>query len=303
MTWPVAKVLDWIMGPYKTVLFKRSQLKALVNLHGTTGGLGGGLGPDEISVITGALDMETKVARSGMTPWDKIYMLGMDTILDEQMLKEIMGMGHSRIPVYQGSDKKKIIGLILVKELVLLDPTKPVKVENCKLREIPYLPADIPMFDLLGLFRSSRSHMAVLCEPKEAYDNYVLSNGAYGLGEPLGIITLEDVTEELLQEEIVDETDKYVDNKQEQLVQVQGYEYSILTEPVKRRVSRLQRTISISKKKIDYLRRSSIAAADNSKFQNRAESLRTPLLSHDGSSNCGSRAWHSMDSGGASSNI
>lgn len=110
------------------MLFKRSQLKALVNLHGTAGGLGGGLGPDEISVITGALDMETKVARSGMTPWDKIYMLGMDTILDEQMLKEIMGMGHSRIPVYQGADKYVVhkmesreFGLSFIWNLVLSD--------------------------------------------------------------------------------------------------------------------------------------------------------------------------------------
>ena len=57
-------------------LFRRAQLKALVDIHSTefqSEGLGGGyLSPEEINIIRGALDMTEKKAFVGMTPLDKV---------------------------------------------------------------------------------------------------------------------------------------------------------------------------------------------------------------------------------------
>ena len=54
-------------------LFRRAQLKALVDIHSQSSGLGGGyLSSEEISVIRGALDMTGKKAFVGMTPLDKV---------------------------------------------------------------------------------------------------------------------------------------------------------------------------------------------------------------------------------------
>jgi metal transporter CNNM len=44
-------------------MFRRTQLKALVDMHGADEGLGGNLTVDEISVICGALDLTSKTAR------------------------------------------------------------------------------------------------------------------------------------------------------------------------------------------------------------------------------------------------
>ena len=53
-------------------LFRRGQLKALVDLHGTTEGMGGDLGEEEINVIRGALDLTGKQATIAMTPLEKV---------------------------------------------------------------------------------------------------------------------------------------------------------------------------------------------------------------------------------------
>lgn len=43
--------------------YRRGQLKALVDIHGASEGLGGNLSEDEIKVICGALDLTNKTAR------------------------------------------------------------------------------------------------------------------------------------------------------------------------------------------------------------------------------------------------
>lgn len=53
IAWPLGKLLDVLLGTEQHVLFRRKQLKALVDLHGEGGGMGGKLSEDEIKIITG----------------------------------------------------------------------------------------------------------------------------------------------------------------------------------------------------------------------------------------------------------
>jgi len=80
-----------------------------------------------------------------MTPISEVFMLSIDSKLDYALLKKICQTGHSRVPVYEEVDVpiravgegdkaldekqnprtqkvKKIIGILLVKQCVLLDP-------------------------------------------------------------------------------------------------------------------------------------------------------------------------------------
>lgn len=64
------------LSPPLQALFRRAQLKALVDIHSSTAGMMGGyLTNEEISVIRGALDLSGKQAVMAMTPLDKVCFL------------------------------------------------------------------------------------------------------------------------------------------------------------------------------------------------------------------------------------
>eukprot|EP01111_Echinosteliopsis_oligospora_P009091 TRINITY_DN2602_c0_g1_i7.p2 TRINITY_DN2602_c0_g1~~TRINITY_DN2602_c0_g1_i7.p2 ORF type:complete len:236 (-),score=65.89 TRINITY_DN2602_c0_g1_i7:207-914(-) len=67
-------------------------------------------------------------------------------------------------------------------------------VRNIKQYRIPSVEAGLPLYDMLTHFQSGRSHMAMVLDEKDRMTC-------------IGIITLEDVIEELLQTEILDEAD------------------------------------------------------------------------------------------------
>jgi metal transporter CNNM len=55
-----------------------------------------------------------------------------------------------------------LIGVLLVKELPLADPHGGLRVADLRLRELQFLSADVPLYDVLKIFRMGRAHMACL---------------------------------------------------------------------------------------------------------------------------------------------
>ena len=158
---------------------------------------------DEVHVIRGALQLKDKHVQDAMTPLDNVFMLNEDTVVDDALVRDLVRRGHSRVPVYRG-ERGQFVGILLIKSL--LDrpaPTSsaaPVRVRDLGLRPLIWVDADCPLYEMLRSFRSGQTHMAAV------------RRVAKGGVQVRGIITLEDVMEQLLQEEIHDETD--VDKQQ-----------------------------------------------------------------------------------------
>jgi metal transporter CNNM len=190
ISWPIAKFLDLVLGKQQGALYKKAELKELVTLHGKIHG--GDLSEDEVKIIQGTLTLHGKKIEQVMTQLEHVFMLSSDTILTRDVLADIADSGHSRIPIYHGQEKKEIIGLLLVKKLILLDD-EPRKIRDLgNLIKAPKMKTDTNLFDAINFFQQGASHLA-LVQGKD--------------GMLIGIVTLEDLIEELLLEEIEDESD------------------------------------------------------------------------------------------------
>ncbi|GLT58039.1 hypothetical protein SLA2020_309650 [Shorea laevis] len=293
ISYPISKVLDWMLGKGHAALLRRAELKTFVDFHGNKAGKGGDLTHDETTIIAGALEMTEKTAKDAMTPISKAFSLDLDATLTLETLNSIMTMGHSRVPVYHGNPTN-IIGLILVKNLLSVDPRDTVPLRKMIIRKIPRVSEDVPLYDILNEFQKGHSHIAVVykdlnkkevaanpqfkdscknpggqpetvskkdskedghsistqnvgltLDSQQAWTSTPNSHGSQQMKknpptipafkkrhrgcsfcildienspipefssseEVVGVITMEDVIEEILQEEILDETDEYV---------------------------------------------------------------------------------------------
>jgi metal transporter CNNM len=161
ISYPISKLLDAILGKRHGSLFRRSELKTLVDFHGDEAGKGGELTHDETTIIAGALQLTEKTAKNSMTPIEEVFALDVNEKLDMEKMRTIMAKGHSRIPVYAG-EKNNIIGLLLVKNLLTLPPQDETPVRSCTIRKIPRVAEDEPLYDILNDFQKGHSHMAVV---------------------------------------------------------------------------------------------------------------------------------------------
>ncbi|KFA76748.1 hypothetical protein S40288_07827 [Stachybotrys chartarum IBT 40288] len=199
VAWPTAKLLDWILGEDHGTVYKKSGLKTLVTLHKSLGEISDRLNQDEVTIITAVLDLKDKAVAEVMTPMDDVFTLSEDHILDEKTMDMILSLGYSRIPIYRSGNETDFVGMLLVKTLITYDPEDRIPVRDVPLGAIVETRPETSCLDIINFFQEGKSHMVLVSEYPGA------DHGA------LGVVTLEDVIEELIGEEIVDESDVYVD--------------------------------------------------------------------------------------------
>ena len=111
----------------------------------------------------------------------------------EEMLAQVIDAGHTRIPVY-GRNRDDIVGILHAKDLLpelARGPSQRIEHWTKLLRQPVFVPETKPIDALLQELQHSRNHMVVVL------DEY---------GGVSGLVTMEDVLEEIVGE-IVDEYD------------------------------------------------------------------------------------------------
>ena len=246
ITYWLGKCLDIILGEQGKTRYQNQDLKALVEMHtyeaikriseeeeknpyiakedipkpsNTMG-----LSPEEANLMISALEIRDKKVIEIMITFDKIYSINLEEPINRKKVFEILDKGFSRIPVFRNGDKSDFIGILRIKQLISIDfnQNRSLKELGIRLKLPLVISPTMTLIDLLREFRKGKSHMAFITEQVELLqsklglnrNNSVQFNLRYNetFSESkkikiLGIVTLEDVIEQIFNLEIMDEED------------------------------------------------------------------------------------------------
>jgi len=190
LLWLLEKLNVLLFGKRNKNSVSEDEIKALLDL----GIESNSIEYDEHNLIKNVFNMNDKTAQDIMTPRVNIYSISENKSLKSQK-KLLINSPHSRIPLYK-EDHDDIQNYIFLRDALEAlsngdDDQKP----NAIAIPILKIKANTKVDSLLLMFQKRREHMALVIDE---------------FGGTSGIVTLEDVLEELVGE-IVDETDKVVD--------------------------------------------------------------------------------------------
>jgi metal transporter CNNM len=193
VTYPVSKplqlILDKLVGDEHHSLHSRDELGLIIGEHQADDS--SELDEDEVEIIQSALQLSEKTVKDIMRPIDEVFWLPIDAELNEETVDMITSHGYSRIPILS-RDKSDCYGVLLMKDMVDINFTgHPVPVSAFTLHKTRVIGSRTALDTMFRKFISIHSHLV----PIEKDD------------EIIGIVTVEDLVEEILGHEIADETD------------------------------------------------------------------------------------------------
>jgi len=188
---PLEMLLDFLLPHRKAKLQTRSELGLLISEH--IDDKSSELDDDEVEIMKGALALSEKRVREITTAIRDTYWMTPETKLDDTRIDEIKMKGYSRIPIFN-KELTESYGLLLMKDLVDIDfDDNDYKVSDIALHPTRMVGSKTALDTMFRKFINARAHLI----PVERDDKII------------GIVTIEDLIEEIIGHEIEDETDRH----------------------------------------------------------------------------------------------
>ncbi len=189
---PIAWSLDKLLGEEMPSVYSRHELLKVIEEH--EGSNHSDIDEDEERIVRGALTFSDKTAVDVMTPRSVMMTLKESERLTPALIKRLREAGHSRFPVYDG-EENNVSGILYAKELIgrkLSGKTVKAFVDRAVFAVHDHTKLD----EVLNAFLKTKHHLFVVLDD---FDTLV------------GLITVEDIIEEIVGMEIVDEFDVHTD--------------------------------------------------------------------------------------------
>lgn len=191
---PVARYIDkHTPNKLEHWLFSRSQLLKLFDTYHIAAD--SDIAQDELDIIKHVLQFGDKTIASVMTPRRAVRAVSAQDTVGPLLLDELHKSGFSRFPVYDGGNKKdEVVGTLYLRDLLRVRDGK--KVADVMDDKVYYVKSQAPLDHALNAFLKTSHHLFIVVDEFE---------------EVVGVITIEDVIEQILGKTITDEFDQYED--------------------------------------------------------------------------------------------
>lgn len=150
---------------------------------------------EELEIAKNALTFGDKIIRDIMTPRKVTKFVAIDESIGPVLMDELHKSGHSRFPVYEGS-QDKVVGTLFLRDVMSQKADSGGKVRDLMHNKVFYMHDEEKLTDALQAFIKTHHHLFVVVNNFE---------------DIIGVVTLEDVLEQIIGQPIVDEFDQYDD--------------------------------------------------------------------------------------------
>lgn len=187
ITTPLGRLFDRFLSEAPVTLTRAELTHMISSVQVADTDLSG----DEVRIIKHALNFGDKKVHDVMTPKSVITSVRDDDVLSPVLLDELHKSGHSRFPVL-AADGENAVGILYLKDL--FDVKSHTRVSELMHRPVQYVNEDRELDHVLQAFIRTKQHLFLVVNP---------------FAEITGLITIEDVVEQVLGKPIIDEFDKY----------------------------------------------------------------------------------------------
>ncbi|MDE6189094.1 MAG: hemolysin family protein [Clostridia bacterium] len=205
----------WIMGLLQKLIGKLFKKKGVENItdeelitYVDEAQTEGGLDEYEGDLIRSAIEFDNMTVREVFTPRVDVEAIDVDSSMAEVM-KVFRESGYTRLPVYK-DNIDTIVGVLNLKDFYEAYIDGASKFNRLIAKNVIYVPDSMKISDVLRKLQIAKMHIAIVADE---------------FGGTMGIVTLEDILEQLVGE-IYDERDEIV----EPIVKVTDQKYFVLGE-------------------------------------------------------------------------
>ena len=186
---PISSMLDWALGEELPTIYSRQELVNILEEHSES--TDSEIKSHEEQIARGALTYGEKTIKQVMTPLAVVSSLSLNQKITKVFIKKIKDSGFARFPVMHNG---VVVGTLYSRDLLGVARTK--KIKDIMHTPVIFVQQNQALDIALRQFLATKNHLFVVQNQQK---------------KMVGVVTIEDVIEEILGDEIVDEFDQHDD--------------------------------------------------------------------------------------------